>query len=127
MTDEGLKYYEDQGLSTLNRYSIRYTSGSDKLPQGWNVDIWALFQMLKIQDGRSIKSLHYGALWYPKVWPEIDEDMDGQLNLLLVEAKSNAAEQKADAESKKFRSRLTRNSSDQGSSSEAFSRNQTRI
>jgi hypothetical protein len=35
VTEEGKRYYDSIGLDVLNRYSIRYTPGTARLPQGW--------------------------------------------------------------------------------------------
>lgn len=105
VTDEGLAYYESKGMTSLNRYSIRYTPGSAKLPNGWNLDFSLALDPENA--GLSLDDVdQHDGVWYPKVWPEVEENMEDLLDQ-LAETKLIAAERKVSAESRAFRSRAT--------------------
>lgn len=86
VTDEGKKYYEAIGLDILNRYSIRYSPGSAKLPKGWLAEWSAVAD--KNNPGKSLddivskRSDGKDFLWYPQVWPNVDADIDRRLDFV---------------------------------------------
>lgn len=83
-TEEGKRYYESLGLDVLNRYSIRYTPGTAKLPQGWLAEWSAVAD--NSNPGKSLNEIVVGTksvpefLWYPQVWPSLEEDLDSRLD-----------------------------------------------
>ena len=80
-TAEGLRYYEEHlGRRVLNRYSIRYAPGSAKLPNGWLAE-WSVI-INPSNKGQSLDTIvKDGAItWYPKVWPQLDVNLNHQLD-----------------------------------------------
>lgn len=82
VTDAGKDYYRSKGLTSLNRYSIRYTPGTARLPDGWVAEWSAITNSNNV--GSSLDSIvtHDDALWYPKVWPTFDDDLEEKLDSL---------------------------------------------
>jgi hypothetical protein len=102
VTAEGKKYYESLGLDVLNRYSIRYTPGSARLPYGWLAEWSAMAD--KDNPGKSLNYIVAPAancdeklLWYPQVWPSLDENLDHRLNL-IADTELSTVKQKVQAE-----------------------------
>lgn len=98
VTEEGKRHYESLGLDHLNRYSIRYTAGSARLPKGWLAE-WSAVSDPE-NPGSSLNDIvnkESGVVWYPQVWPTLDKDMDLQLNL-VADTQLDHAKQKVKAD-----------------------------
>ena len=101
MTEEGKKYYEKLGLEILNRYSIRYTPGSARLPKGWLAE-WSAASD-KNNPGKSLNDIVASRadgkdfLWYPQVWPNVDKDLDRRLDF-VGDTELNRVKQQVQAE-----------------------------
>ena len=101
VTEEGLKYYASLGLDVLNRYSIRYTPGSAKLPDGWLAEWSAIAE--KKNPGKSLDDIidNKGGdadfLWYPRVWPTLEKDLTDRLDF-LAETELNRIKQQVQME-----------------------------
>jgi Phytanoyl-CoA dioxygenase (PhyH) len=98
VTEEGAKYYNSLGLEFLDRYSIRYTPGSAKLPKGWLAE-WSAVSDTD-NPGSTLNHIvnkDGGVLWYPQVWPTLDGNMDMQLDL-VADAELDHAKQKVKAD-----------------------------
>jgi hypothetical protein len=87
VTEEGKRYYNSIGLDILNRYSIRYTPGTARLPQGWLAEWSAVAD--KDNPGKSLNEIVVGTdsnpgeyMWYPQVWPSLEKDVDALLNFV---------------------------------------------
>ena len=91
-TEEGIKFYAAQGIKELNRYSIRYTPGSAKLPNGWVAE-WSAVSNPE-NTGRALDDIvsSGGDIWYPKVWPELDDALEEKLDLIASEKLKTAKE-----------------------------------
>lgn len=91
-TEEGVRYYESQGITNLNRYSIRYTPGSAKLPNGWMAEWSAVSNPDNV--GRSLDDVTNidGTTWYPKVWPSSEHDLPERLNDIAANKLKRAKE-----------------------------------
>lgn len=85
VTDSGKVYYKSKGRSSLNRYSIRYTPGTARLPNGWVAEWSAIINTANV--GSSLDEIvdRDAALWYPKVWPTLEEGLEERLNVLAEE------------------------------------------
>lgn len=101
-SEEGLRYYEAMGLDILNRYSIRYTPGSARLPQGWLAEWSAVAD--KSNPGKSLNEIVDGTkshprdyLWYPQVWPSLEENLESRLNF-VADTKLSQVKQQVQAE-----------------------------
>jgi hypothetical protein len=99
VTAAGLDFYNKQGIHSLNRYSIRYTPGSARLPLGWTTE-WSMVSNPE-NAGRTLDDVaqYDGSLWYPQVWPEVKEGTDRLLDELSTTI-LESSKQKAAAESK---------------------------
>jgi hypothetical protein len=86
VTDDGKKYYQSKGLDVLNRYSIRYTPGTAKLPNGWLAEWSAVAD--KDNPGKSLDDIvnnkveNADFLWYPQVWPTLEKDLARRLDFV---------------------------------------------
>jgi hypothetical protein len=83
VTDKGKEYYASLGLEVLNRYSIRYTAGTARLPKGWLAE-WSAVSDPE-NAGSSLNDIvnkDGGFLWYPQVWPTLEQETDLQLDLV---------------------------------------------
>jgi hypothetical protein len=106
VTEAGLDFYNKQGIQSLDRYSIRYTPGSARLPLGWTTE-WSMVSNPE-NAGRTLDEVAQfdGSLWYPQVWPEIKEGTDMLLDELATTI-LESSKQKAATESSSLRSLLT--------------------
>ncbi len=101
VTNEGKIYYEALGLDILNRYSIRYTPGSARLPKGWLAEWSAVAD--KDNQGKSLDEIvskranDKDLLWYPQVWPIVEKEMDRRLDF-VADTELNRAKQLVQAE-----------------------------
>ncbi|KAG7368639.1 phytanoyl-CoA dioxygenase [Nitzschia inconspicua] len=101
-TEAGKRYYQSLGLTTLNRYSIRYTPGNAKLPKGWLAEWSAVAD--KNNPGKSLNEIVDGTkshpgeyLWYPQVWPSLEKDLENRLNF-VADTKLSQVKQQVQAE-----------------------------
>ena len=106
VTEKGVKAYAKQGKDQLHRYSLRYVPGTARLNRGvnfepstkWNED----FKGKSLDDISSTDS----PAWYPKLWPQIEPNLDNKLQSLkdheLVKATA-----RADADRKVFMEKFT--------------------
>jgi Phytanoyl-CoA dioxygenase (PhyH) len=98
VTPEGKAYYASRGIEYLNRYSIRYVPGSARLPTGWTFE-WSI-KSNGDNEGKTLdvamENQNRNYLWYPRVWPTIDEDIHYRLDRL---AQTELADVKAQAKS----------------------------
>ncbi|KAG7361926.1 phytanoyl-CoA dioxygenase family protein [Nitzschia inconspicua] len=82
VTPQGKKYYAARGIEHLNRYSVRYVPGTARLPHGWTFE-WSIKSNQK-NEGKTLDSAmqqeQENLLWYPRVWPTTDRDLDDRLN-----------------------------------------------
>jgi hypothetical protein len=80
VTEKGRQYYESQGVKTLNRYSIRYTPGTARLPNGWVAE-WSAVSDVN-NTGRTLDEIVQSgkSLWYPKVWPVTEENLEARMD-----------------------------------------------
>ena len=78
-TDEGRLHYENNGLSCLNRYSVRYVPGSAQLPMGFVNELSILSDASNA--GKELNDVE-GA-WYPQVWPFMEDDIETQMAMLV--------------------------------------------
>lgn len=83
MTEEGRKFFGKISNTVFKRYSIRYVPGSARLPSGFNVEASILYNAKN--EGRTLNEVadhvdNSGAVWYPQVWPSLDEDIDAKLD-----------------------------------------------
>ena len=92
VTEEGKEYYKSKGYTSLNRYSIRYTPGTARLPDGWVAE-WSAMSNIK-NVGSSLHDIvtRDNTLWYPKAWPTLEKGFEARLDSLaeqqLQEAKN---------------------------------------
>ena len=90
VTDTGKVYYTATGKQALNRYSIRYTPGTARLPDGWVAE-WSA-----VTDSRNAGSsldrivAREGPMWYPKVWPRIETQLEAELDILAEQRLGSA-------------------------------------
>jgi hypothetical protein len=82
VTPEGKDFFSEQGIENLNRYSIRYVPGTAVLPQGWTFE-WSIMAN-NDNAGRSLDDTmnQDNLLWYPQVWPLLDNEVDKKLNIV---------------------------------------------
>jgi Phytanoyl-CoA dioxygenase (PhyH) len=101
VTDEGEEYYNSIGKENLNRYSIRYVPGTAKLPAGYGFEYCVQHDMSNA--GRTLNEVveHEGSLWYPQVWPTMDEGVKEKLDE-LSQTKFPTARVKSDHAAKDF-------------------------
>ena len=96
VTEEGAAFYESIGTDVLNRYSIRYAPGSARLPNGWLAEWSAVSSPSNI--GRTLDEIsEMDDIWYPKVWPVVEDGIDQKLNQ-LAERRLKSAKEKVFAE-----------------------------
>jgi hypothetical protein len=90
VTDSGQEYYRAVGRTSLNRYSIRYTPGTARLPNGWVAEWSAIMDSHNV--GLSLDDIvgHDTSLWYPKVWPSIEQNLDEKLDALAKDTLQSA-------------------------------------
>lgn len=71
---------DESGAALLKRYSLRYATGSSSLPEGFMTENSVL-----ASDGFNLgKELdNVRGDWYPKVWPEVDADVEEKLDYLV--------------------------------------------
>jgi hypothetical protein len=87
VTTQGKEFYARKGIEYLNRYSVRYVPGSARLPHGWTFE-WSI-KSNQENEGSTLKSTmeeKENLLWYPRVWPTTDHDMDKRLDYLAKTA-----------------------------------------
>jgi len=96
-TDRGKEYYESIAKRMLNRYSIRYTPGTARLPDGWVAEWSAVTNSQNA--GSSLDSIvsRDETVWYPKVWPSVDTHLDEELDL-VAEQKLESAKRRVQAD-----------------------------
>jgi Phytanoyl-CoA dioxygenase (PhyH) len=83
VSPQGKVHYSQKGIDHLNRYSVRYVPGSARLPRGWTFE-WSIKSNHE-NEGSTLDSAmeqKQNLLWYPRVWPRIDWDMDDRLDHL---------------------------------------------
>lgn len=85
MTDEGRNVFGKVSKNALQRYSIRYVPGSARLPSGFNVEASILTNPKN--EGRTLNEVagnadNGGAVWYPQVWPTLEENIEEGLNYM---------------------------------------------
>lgn len=80
-TEEGRIHYENNGLSCLNRYSVRYAPGSAQLPFGFVNELSILSDPSNA--GKALNDVE-GA-WYPQVWPFLEDDIETKMRMLITE------------------------------------------
>jgi hypothetical protein len=83
VTPEGKHYYASKGIQYLNRYSVRYVPGSARLPYGWTFE-WSI-KSNNENEGATLDSAmeqKQNYLWYPRVWPTAERNMDSRLDRL---------------------------------------------
>jgi hypothetical protein len=104
VTEAGVDFYEKQGIHSLNRYSVRYTPGSARLPLGWSTE-WSMISNPE-NAGRTLDDVAQfdDSLWYPQVWPEVKEGTDRLLDELSTTV-LESSKQKAAAETSSLFSR----------------------
>ena len=97
VTDAGKVYYTSIGKQSLNRYSIRYTPGTARLPDGWVAE-WSAVSNSQ-NAGSSLDKIvaREGTLWYPKVWPSLETQLESELDI-LAEQKLGSAKSMVQAE-----------------------------
>jgi hypothetical protein len=78
-TDEGRLYFTNNGLSCLNRYSIRYVPGSARLPKAFVNELSILSDASNA--GKALNDVD-GA-WYPQVWPFLEDDIEKKIGMLV--------------------------------------------
>jgi hypothetical protein len=90
VTDAGKVHYKSMGKHTLNRYSIRYTPGTARLPNGWLAE-WSAATNSR-NSGSSLDAIVSadGMLWYPKVWPRLENRLEAQLDILAEQMLESA-------------------------------------
>jgi len=103
MSVEGKDYFRRLSKDNLKRYSIRYVPGSARLPSGFNIEASILSNVKN--EGRTLNEVainddNDGAVWYPQVWPTLDDKIDEQLDLMgkTLYAESRALQAAAVAE-----------------------------
>jgi hypothetical protein len=96
VTEEGRDFYNSRGVRALNRYSIRYTPGTARLPNGWVAE-WSAVANPE-NTGRTLDDIvGSGPLWYPQVWPMLDNNVESRLDSLArTESESAKAKVLAD-------------------------------
>lgn len=88
LTNEGKAHFQSLSKPVLNRYSIRYVPGTARLPTGFTIDLGLLSNSANA--GRTLEEVAAssqndedgGAVWYPQVWPALDDDIDKQLDIM---------------------------------------------
>ncbi|KAL3925904.1 MAG: hypothetical protein SGILL_000081, partial [Bacillariaceae sp.] len=83
VTPQGKQYYAERNIQYLNRYSVRYVPGSARLPHGWTFE-WSIKSNSE-NNGITLDSAmeeKRNLLWYPRVWPTVDQDLNERLDLL---------------------------------------------
>lgn len=97
VTPAGKQFFSNQGIEYLNRYSIRYVPGTAILPKGWTFE-WSIMAN-ENNAGRTLdETMHQdNLLWYPQVWPLIDQDVDKKLNV-IAQTKLDDVKRKSRAE-----------------------------
>ena len=75
LTDEAKEYYSQQGLSTLNRYSVRYVPGKATLPNGF-VDELSVYYSPDNAGQVLDDVVANGRPWYPRVWPTLEDGFE---------------------------------------------------
>ncbi len=97
VTDLGKEYYRSKGRSSLNRYSIRYTPGTARLPDGWVAEWSAIVDSANVGSSLDEIVARNTTLWYPKVWPTfeigLEEKLDFVAEHILDLAKSKVQEE----------------------------------
>ena len=79
LTDAGRIHYENNGLSVLNRYSVRYVPGTARLPLSFVNELSILSE--PSNSGKMLNEVD-GA-WYPEVWPSLEDDIDTKMRMLI--------------------------------------------
>jgi len=97
VTDTGKEYYRSHGRDGLNRYSIRYTPGTARLPNGWVAEWSAVTNSKNVGSTLDDIVVQDYALWYPQVWPTLEENLDEKLDTLALQ-KLETAKRKVQAE-----------------------------
>lgn len=97
VTEAGKEYYQSKGHSSLNRYSIRYTPGTARLPNGWVAEWSAITNSENIGSSLDDIVTRDSSLWYPKVWPTLDQGLEEKLDT-LAEQQLELAKGKVQAE-----------------------------
>ncbi|KAL7572481.1 hypothetical protein ACA910_000309 [Epithemia clementina (nom. ined.)] len=133
VTEAGMEHYEKLGKTLLHRYSVRYVPGSARLPPGRPMEPSALSNpnhagqtldeicgsdKLESTEDQTSFSTRKKLSWYPKLWPELEENVDdkldeiGQHEMPTVKARMQSLQQemreimkKYDFDFKNFRGR----------------------
>jgi hypothetical protein len=95
VTAQGKEFYAKAGIEYLNRYSIRYVPGSAHLPSGWTFE-WSIMSNPE-NEGNTLDCAmeeKKNLLWYPRVWPTTDPDVDERLDYI---ARTELEDMKAEA------------------------------
>jgi Phytanoyl-CoA dioxygenase (PhyH) len=79
-TDQGRLFYENNGLSCLNRYSVRYVPGTARLPIGFVNELSILSDPSNA--GKQLNDVEDA--WYPQVWPFVEDDIEAKMRYLLT-------------------------------------------
>jgi hypothetical protein len=96
VTEEGARFYKSLGIDVLNRYSIRYAPGTARLPNGWMAE-WSVVSS-NANTARTLDEISDSDdVWYPKVWPQTEDDVDRKLDQ-LAEKRLNPAKERVLAE-----------------------------
>eukprot|EP00581_Thalassiosira_minuscula_P030158 CAMPEP_0183786424 /NCGR_PEP_ID=MMETSP0739-20130205/67020_1 /TAXON_ID=385413 /ORGANISM="Thalassiosira miniscula, Strain CCMP1093" /LENGTH=451 /DNA_ID=CAMNT_0026030475 /DNA_START=112 /DNA_END=1467 /DNA_ORIENTATION=+ len=70
---------EGAAAAMLKRYSVRFATGETSLPEGFMTEMSVLASD-GLNLGKELDSV--SGEWYPKCWPEVDNDVDEKLDLL---------------------------------------------
>ena len=104
VTPEGREHYNSIGKDALHRYSLRYVPGSTQLPTGLSFE-YSILNDSKNR-GRTLDDVvAKDNVWYPKVWPEVDLDLDEAMDA-IAESILPATQAVAERESQAFFSML---------------------
>ena len=106
LTEEAKEYYSQQGLSTLNRYSIRYVPGKATLPTGFVVDELSVHYNPDYAGQVLDDIVAHDWPWYPQVWPTLEDGFEKKFEEMKKTAlpKANEAAEATNAEFfKRFR------------------------
>lgn len=97
LPEEGKAWYRQKGLTSLNRYSVRYVAGKATLPTGF-VNELSVFSNPE-NAGRTLDEItELDGPWYPQVWPSVESNFAEAMEV-MAETKLPAAYASAKAAS----------------------------
>ena len=85
---QAMQRSSDEPSPLLKRYSVRYATGSNSLPEGFVTELSVL--AADVNRGKELNKV--SGDWYPKVWPTVDDDLDEKIDHLVTNVVPNAKE-----------------------------------